>query len=91
MIFTYSQTDIHIAPFSHISNPTYPLIIIHKPVMVDGIRQAARVTWSRFAQQYPLAAYEFSQALFVAAGLADVLNLVPDMREVKQFGLTEPI
>lgn len=88
MRFTYTENEIFIFPFE---NVLYPLITVYKPTMLDGERQPARVTWSRFARQYPSAAYEFSQALFVAGGLADVLNLVPEMREVKQFGLTEPI
>lgn len=88
MLYRYTETEIKISPFSDV--PHF-FIIVHKPIMLEGKRQHARVSWSRFVRQYPIAAYEFSQALFVAAGLADVLNLVPDMREVRQFGITEEI
>lgn len=88
MHYEYTETEIRISPFNDVA---HAFITVHKPTMLGNRRQQARVTWSRFARKYPLAAYEFSQALFVAAGLADVLNMVPDMREIKQFGLTETI
>lgn len=88
MRFKYTESEIRISPFS---DTPHWFIIVYKPMVINGVRQHSRVSWSKFAKQHPIAAYEFSQALFVAAGLADVLNLVDDINLVRQFGLTEPI
>lgn len=86
MRFEYSDTTIRISPFED-SNAVY--ITVHKPYEFEGERVTAKVTWSRFAQQFAIYAYQFSQALFVAAGLADVLNLTEDLDVVRKFGQIE--
>lgn len=83
MIFVYTDTDVKISPFED-TNVAY--ITVHKPYEHDGERYSARVTWSRFAQQYAGYAYQFAQALFVAGGLADAFNLIDDMDVVRKFG-----
>lgn len=84
MKYTYTETEIRISPFER--HDAY--IVVTKPVIAHGVRTSARITWSRFKNQHPISAYEFGQALFVAAGLADVLDMVP-INLVKRFGMPE--
>lgn len=80
--YTYTDTEVRIAPFERLN----AYITVHKPYIEGDRRRDARVTWSRFAQQQPMRAYEFAQGLFIAAGLADVFNLIEDIEVVKKFG-----
>lgn len=91
MRYTYTDTEVRISPFMDEDASKrfgHAYITVHKPYMDGEKRVDARITWSRFSQQYPISGYQFAQGLFVAAGLADVFNLVEDMEAIRKFGQT---
>jgi hypothetical protein len=83
MYFTYTEIDVQIFPFE--DRRTVRVLKPHKDI--SGRRHEARIQWFRHINAHPYDAYRVAQAMFVAAGLADVFNLTTDLEVVKKFGV----